>query len=138
VPQGHTHMCKHKDARASLQHVAQQCVRAYQLSAMRLCAMDAAIRSSNSRKGLPAPRRECVPIIKASTNGCVTPHVSDKKTRVWSVQHRLGIHACLFVHSHVCMIPFIYSSDIHKTLCGDSIFHGSNTRHTAFDAKTHA
>jgi hypothetical protein len=42
----------------------------YHLSGMMLCAMDAAMRSSNSCTGLPAPRRECVPIMKASTNGC--------------------------------------------------------------------
>jgi hypothetical protein len=33
-------------------------------------AINAGIESSNSRTGLPAPRRECVPIMKASNIGC--------------------------------------------------------------------
>ena len=43
---------------------------AYQQSGMMLCAMDAAMRGSSSSTGLPAPKRECVPIMKATTNSC--------------------------------------------------------------------
>ncbi len=50
----------------------------YHLSGMMLCAMDAAMRSSNSCTGLPAPRRECVPIMKASTNGCIRQQDSEE------------------------------------------------------------
>jgi hypothetical protein len=44
--------------------------RSHHLSEMIPCAMDAAMRASNSSTGLPPPKRECVPIMKASICGC--------------------------------------------------------------------
>ena len=43
---------------------------AHHLSAMMMSAIDAATKASNSSTGLSAPKRECVPIIKARTKSC--------------------------------------------------------------------
>jgi hypothetical protein len=64
--------------------------------------MDAEMESSRTSTGLPAPRRECVPIMKASTNGCSRQQDSEEGKTVSEMCRALQAYWCCVCLCFLC------------------------------------